>query len=48
MTPPKPSTATEYKDYTLTLDYVKPVLDKNDWKTIRKVSDADKGANYWL
>lgn len=39
--------ATEYKDYTLTLDYVKPVLDKNDWKTIRKVSDADKGANYW-
>ena len=39
--------ATEYKDYTLTLDYVKPVLGKNDWKTIRKVSDADKGANYW-
>ena len=39
--------ATEYKDYALTLDYVKPVLDKNDWKTIRKVSDADKGANYW-
>ena len=39
--------ATEYKDYTLMLDYVKPVLDKNDWKTIRKVSDADKGANYW-
>ena len=39
--------ATEYKDYTLTLDYVKPVLDKNDWKTIRKVSDANQGANYW-
>ena len=32
--------ATEYKDYTLTLDYVKPVLDKNDWKTIKKVADA--------
>lgn len=39
--------ATEYKDYTLTLDYVKPVLDKNEWKVIKKVADADKGANYW-
>ena len=39
--------ATEYKDYTLTLDYVNPVLDKNEWKVIKKVADADKGANYW-
>ena len=39
--------ATEYKDYTLTLDYVNPVLDKNKWKVIKKVADADKGANYW-
>ena len=38
---------TEYKDYTLTLDYVNPVLDKNEWKVIKKVADADKGANYW-
>lgn len=39
--------ATEYKDYTLTLGYVNPVLDKNEWKVIKKVADADKGANYW-
>lgn len=39
--------ATEYKDYTLTLDYVNPVLDKNEWKVIKNVADADKGANYW-
>ena len=39
--------ATEYKDYTLKLDYVNPVLDKNEWKVIKKVADADKGANYW-
>ena len=39
--------ATEYKDYTLTLDYVNPVLDKNEWKVIKKVADAGKGANYW-
>ena len=26
---------------------VSPILDKNDWTTIREVSDASQGANYW-
>lgn len=26
---------------------VSPILDENDWTTIREVSDASQGANYW-
>ena len=26
---------------------VSPILDENDWTTIREVSDAGQGANYW-
>ena len=26
---------------------VSPILDENDWATIRKVSDAGQGSNYW-
>ena len=26
---------------------VSPILDENDWTTIREVSDAGQGENYW-
>ena len=26
---------------------VSPILDENDWATIREVSDAGQGSNYW-
>ena len=26
---------------------VSPILDENDWTTIREVSDAGQGSNYW-
>lgn len=39
--------ATEYKDYALTLTYINAVLEKNEWKVIRKVSDEGKAKNWW-
>ena len=31
----------------IVLSSVSPILDENDWTTIREVSDAGQGANYW-
>ena len=39
--------ATEYKNYALTLTYINAVLEKNEWKVIRKVSDEGKAKNWW-
>ena len=37
-----------FKDsYAVTLFFVSAVLNDNDWATIKKVSDAGQGANYW-
>ena len=33
--------------YSLTLSFVSAVLNNNDWATIKTVSDAGQGANYW-
>lgn len=33
--------------YAVTLKFVYSVLNNNDWATIREVSDAGQGANYW-
>nr|DAJ17459.1 MAG TPA: hypothetical protein [Siphoviridae sp. ctJZ725] len=34
-------------DYTLTLSFVSSTLNDNEWRTIKSVSDAGQGANYW-
>lgn len=39
--------ATAYQGYTLSLSYVSKTLNNNSWATIKKVSDANQGANYW-
>ena len=39
--------ATEHKNYALTLTYINAVLEKNEWKVIRKVSDEGKAKNWW-
>lgn len=39
--------ATAYQGYTLALSYVSKTLNNNSWATIKKVSDANQGANYW-
>lgn len=33
--------------YSLTLSFVSSTLNNNDWATIKSVSDAGTGANYW-
>lgn len=33
--------------YSLTLSFVSSTLNNNDWATIKSVSDAGQGANYW-
>ena len=33
--------------YTLTLSFVSSTLNDNEWSTIKSVSDAGQGANYW-
>lgn len=33
--------------YALTISFVSATLNNNDWDTIRQVSDAGEGANYW-
>ena len=36
-----------YQDYTCELAYIQEVLADNSWEMIRRVSDADEGANWW-
>ena len=33
--------------YDVVFSSVSPILDENDWATIREISDAGQGANYW-
>lgn len=33
--------------YALTLSFISPTLNNNDWDVIKSVSDAGAGANYW-
>ena len=33
--------------YEVTLSYISKTLNDNDWETIKQVSDASAGANYW-
>lgn len=33
--------------YAVTLSFVNSTLNNNDWETIKSVSDAGQGANYW-
>ena len=33
--------------YDIVFSSVSPILDENDWTTIREVSDAGQGSNYW-
>ena len=33
--------------YAVALSFVSPTLNNNDWATIKSVSDAGQGANYW-
>ena len=33
--------------YAVTISFVSAVLNNNDWATIKEVSDAGQGANYW-
>ena len=39
--------ASSYADYSLALTYVSTTLNSNSWQTIKEVSDAGQGANYW-
>lgn len=34
-------------NYELSLSFVSPILNNNDWSTIRAIGDAGEGANYW-
>ena len=33
--------------YAVSLDFVDPLLNNNTWETIKNISDAGQGANYW-
>lgn len=33
--------------YAVSLNFVYPTLNKNTWETIKNISDAGQGANYW-
>lgn len=33
--------------YSVSLNFVYPTLNKNTWETIKDISDAGQGANYW-
>lgn len=33
--------------YAVALNFVYPTLNKNTWETIKNISDAGQGANYW-
>ena len=33
--------------YAVSLNFVYPTLNKNTWETIKDISDAGQGANYW-
>lgn len=36
-----------YTDYAIKVMLVSAILEENDWETIREVSDAGEGENYW-
>lgn len=36
-----------YQDYSVELVYIQEVLDDNSWEMIKRVADADEGANWW-
>ena len=36
-----------YQDYSVELAYIQEVLADNSWDMIKRVSDADEGANWW-
>ena len=36
-----------YQSYSVELAYIQEVLANNSWEMIRRVSDADEGANWW-
>ena len=36
-----------YQDYSVELAYIQEVLDDNSWEMIKRVADADEGANWW-
>ena len=36
-----------YQDYSVELSYVSDVLNDNSWEVIKRVADADEGANWW-
>ena len=36
-----------YQDYTCELAYIQEVLNDNSWEMIKRVADADEGANWW-
>ena len=38
---------TVHDKYEVTLTFVSPTLNSNDWSVIKSVSDAGQGANYW-
>lgn len=42
-----PKSVTFTDRYAVTLSFVSAVLNNNDWATIKEVSDAGQGANYW-
>lgn len=39
--------ATITDSYAVSLNFVYPTLNKNTWETIKDISDAGQGANYW-
>ena len=36
-----------YQDYSVELAYIQEVLGDNSWEMIKRVADADEGANWW-
>ena len=36
-----------YQDYSVELAYIQEVLNDNSWEMIKRVADADEGANWW-
>ena len=36
-----------YQDYSVELAYIQEVLNNNSWEMIKRVADADEGANWW-
>lgn len=36
-----------YQDYSVELAYIQEILNDNSWEMIKRVADADEGANWW-